>query len=85
MIKSLDCESCHKVNEESNGPSFKKIAERYKNDSKAIAYLSHKIITGGSGAWGESTMPSHMDLSVGDARKVVTWILSLGADKVRDK
>lgn len=75
---TLDCMSCHKVDEKSVGPAFKSVAQRYQKDAKAPSYLAQKIIEGGSGAWGPVPMAAHPELKENDAKQIVAWILSLG-------
>jgi cytochrome c len=77
LMESLDCKSCHKIDAKSIGPAFEEVAAKYKNDPKAMDYLPHKIITGGSGVWGQTAMAAHPNLSVADASQIVSWILSL--------
>jgi len=85
MINEGDCRSCHSMNRESIGPTYREIAERYKNDKETINYLSNKIINGGKGAWGEVTMSAHPDMNPTDAKKIAKYILSLAdADKIAD-
>ncbi len=79
IIESMDCKSCHKVNEPSIGPSYTQVANRYRTDRNAVNYLSRKIISGGGGVWGEQAMSAHPDLSTQDAQKIVEYIMSLGA------
>jgi cytochrome c551/c552 len=74
---TLDCASCHKVDEKSVGPSFRSVSQRYQKDSKAPDYLAQKIIEGGSGAWGPVPMAAHPGLKKEDAKQIVSWILSL--------
>lgn len=81
LIQSLDCMACHKVNDQSIGPSYTEVAERYKDDEQAVNYLSYKIINGGGGIWGEQAMSAHPDLSTKDASAIVNYILSLGQNK----
>ena len=73
----LDCKVCHKENEHSVGPAYKLVAERYENDPKAHAYLTNKIIKGGSGVWSENAMSAHPDIKKEDLNLIVNWILSL--------
>lgn len=77
LIGSLDCKSCHKLEGSSIGPSYRQVANRYKNDPGAMSYLSRKIINGGGGVWGEQAMSAHPDLSEEDAGKIVEYLLSL--------
>ena len=82
LMESLDCASCHKVAGSSIGPAFTDVAQHYKNQQKkALAFLSQKIIKGGSGNWGETAMPAHPDLKPKDAEKIVHWVLALADDK----
>lgn len=78
LMLSLDCKSCHKEAEKSIGPSYVDVARRYKNDPNAVTYLTKKIIRGGGGVWGETTMAAHPNVTERDARQIVAWIQSLG-------
>ena len=81
LMESLDCQSCHKVDEKSIGPSFTDVAKRYIiQPAQALIFLPEKIIKGGSGNWGETAMAAHPDLTQPDAQKIVSWILSLAKD-----
>ncbi|MEX0904999.1 MAG: ThuA domain-containing protein [Balneolaceae bacterium] len=77
MIETLDCRACHTLDTESIGPSYLRIAEYYRDSADAVPQLVTKIIEGGSGVWGETMMPAHLDITETDARKMVTWIQSL--------
>ncbi len=77
MTQTLDCKSCHKESAKSIGPSFKDVAERYKGDTKASAYLRDKIVKGGGGQWGEVAMAAHPSLSKTETSQLVSYILSL--------
>jgi cytochrome c len=74
-----------KVDEKSIGPAFTLVAKRYQKDPKAMNYLAQKIISGGSGAWGQVAMAAHPNLKVDDAKQIVTWILSLANDIKKEK
>ncbi|MBP6448013.1 MAG: ThuA domain-containing protein [Saprospiraceae bacterium] len=77
LMAISDCQSCHKKDTTSIGPSYVSIAERYAEDKNAVAYLSEKIRLGGSGKWGEVAMAAHPTISEEDAKMIVDWILSL--------
>ena len=74
---SMDCKTCHKVNEASIGPSYLQIAEKYKDDKNARNYLQGKIKSGGSGVWGEVTMPAHPNITNAEAGQITSYIQSL--------
>lgn len=77
LIGDLDCATCHATNETSIGPSYQAVADRYRQDKDAVAYLSGKIIKGGGGVWGEQAMAAHPDLKPADAEQISEYILSL--------
>lgn len=81
LMLSLDCKSCHKIDQTSIGPAFKLVAKRYAKNPDAMLFLPQKIIKGGSGHWGEVAMSAHPALKETDASQIVEWILSL-ADSV---
>src|SRR5690606_7367708 len=62
LMMASDCQSCHKIDEPSIGPSYKDVALRYRNQKDASSYLMQKIMKGGSGVWGEVAMAAHPDM-----------------------
>ncbi len=78
LIKQSDCSTCHKTDAKSVGPAFTTIAQKYKTDANATGYLLKKIISGGSGVWGEMEMPPHPTLTESTAGILVQYILSFG-------
>jgi glucose/arabinose dehydrogenase/type 1 glutamine amidotransferase/cytochrome c551/c552 len=85
LTLALDCKTCHKEKEKSVGPMYSDIAEKYKNDKNALSYLQGKMISGGSGVWGEVTMPAHPNLSQDDSRQIGMYIQSLANTHVKKK
>ncbi|WP_034256602.1 ThuA domain-containing protein [Adhaeribacter aquaticus] len=77
LMMASDCKACHSITEKSIGPSFTAVAKKYQKDTRAHEYLASKIINGGSGVWGEHVMPAHLTMDEGDARLIVTYVLSL--------
>ncbi|HEY9535745.1 MAG TPA: PQQ-dependent sugar dehydrogenase [Mucilaginibacter sp.] len=77
LIAKNDCRSCHSVKEKVLGPAFTQVALKYKGDSAAPDRLAKKIISGGSGNWGDAMMPAHPTLADGDAKAIVEYVLSL--------
>ncbi|GAB3995844.1 hypothetical protein GCM10028807_37040 [Spirosoma daeguense] len=78
LIMESDCQACHSVNNPGVGPTYERIAKKYKGDAGAIDRLAKKVISGGRGVWGEVTMSAHPQLSVENATAIVTYILSVG-------
>ncbi|MBS1607860.1 MAG: cytochrome C [Bacteroidetes bacterium] len=77
LIAYSDCYICHKPDQRSVGPAFKDIAQRYPANKVYIEALAQKVISGGSGNWGSAVMDPHSTLSVGDAKLMVSYVLSL--------
>jgi cytochrome c551/c552 len=77
MTLAMDCKTCHKENDKSIGPSYLEVAKKYKDTKDALTYLQGKIITGGSGVWGEVTMPAHPTITKDESRQIALYIQSL--------
>ena len=76
LVENSGCVTCHKVDEQSTGPSFKAIAAKYPNHVDSYELLSSKIIKGGSGNWGSIPMTPHPNITNEDAVTMVKYILS---------
>jgi len=73
-----DCKTCHTIDEKLNGPPFREIANKYAGmPDTIVTHLAGKIISGGSGVWGEIMMTPHPALAQGDAEAIVRYILLL--------
>ncbi|THH34607.1 ThuA domain-containing protein [Neolewinella litorea] len=85
LIGENDCISCHALEKESIGPTWRAVAARYQDDPEAKEYLTGKIIAGGSGVWGENAMAAHPDLPESDAARMVDYIMSLNTTASNDR
>jgi cytochrome c len=79
LVMSMDCKSCHKTNEKVIGPAFVDVANKYKGDKATYKALTTKIQNGGTGVWGDVTMPAHPSLKKDEAKQILDWIFSLKA------
>lgn len=77
LIAANDCLTCHKLKDTSVGPSYVDVAKRYEMNEGNIENLSHSIIHGSVGIWGNKKMTPHANLDFQDAEKMVQYILSL--------
>jgi len=77
LINYSDCYICHKEEQRSVGPAFQDIAKRYPANKVYIEMLAHKVIIGGRGSWGYPIMDPHPELTLEDAKMMVTYILSM--------
>ena len=75
IAKQNACLGCHAINKKIVGPSFEAVAEKYKNNANAQAFLKNKISNGGSGSWGVVPMPANKKLSNTDLTLLTSWIL----------
>lgn len=81
LINANDCRSCHNEKVKTVGPSYKAIAEKYKNTEANIKMLSGKVKYGGVGVWGESVMNAHPEISDEDLEVMLGYIMGLDADE----
>lgn len=85
LLVRSNCLACHQIDKRKYGPTFKEVAAKYANDSKAAPKLAKKIRAGGSGVWGQDVMPPQPQLSQADALALAKYVLSLnGPSPVRE-
>ena len=77
LAKSKNCMACHAVDKKVVGPAYKEVAKKYAGDAKATDMLASKIIKGGSGVWGPVPMPANAQVNDAEAKKLVSWIMSM--------
>jgi len=77
LVSKSDCVGCHSVNNKMVGPAYVTIAQTYPMTDANVTALSQKIISGGSGKWGQVPMTPHPSITSPDAKKIVKYILSL--------
>ena len=77
IIENSDCRTCHLIEEKNIGPAWRDVANKYADSANAIEYLSHKIINGGSGVWGQVPMAAHPTMSQEDAETLAKFVLLL--------
>ena len=76
LVAYSDCYTCHTRTTRAKGPSFEDIAERYPIQQAYIDMLAHRVILGGSGAWGSPVMAPHPELDHESDKLMVSYILS---------
>ncbi len=85
LIEASDCKACHSPDKKSIGPAYRDVASKYKGDKEAVDRLAKKIISGGSGVWGETAMAGHPQISTADASEMVKYILNFANEKPKAK
>ena len=81
LVKASDCKTCHHATNKIIGPAHTDVAKKYDFTEANVKLLATKIITGGSGVWGEVPMTAHPDISQADAEKMARYVLSLDGEK----
>ena len=78
LVSKNDCFTCHQIDDKLNGPPYREVANKYAGmPDTIITHLAHKVISGGSGVWGEVMMTPHPSLSEADAEAIEKYILLL--------
>ncbi len=85
LIEASDCMACHSKDKKSIGPTYREVSLKYKGDASALERLTKKVISGGSGVWGETAMAGHPQLSTADASEMVKYILNIANEKPKEK
>ena len=81
LVNAADCKTCHHPTNKLIGPSHTDVAKKYEFNQANVTLLASKIISGGTGVWGEIPMTPHADLSQADAEKMARYVLSLDGEK----
>lgn len=75
------CFKCHGVDKEKDGPSFKKIAEKYRGKPDAEQKLVHHLTSGEKAKFPDGHEEEHKNISgkasAESIKNLVDWILSL--------
>ena len=80
FAKDNECFKCHTLEKTKKGPSYKKIAAKYKGKADAEATLFKHLITGPKVKLEDGTEEEHKIIESKDeaeAKNLVRWILSL--------
>jgi cytochrome c len=76
LATAKNCMTCHAVDKDVLGPSFRKIAIKYASDKGAADRLAVKIVKGGGGVWGTAVMPANPQVTEAEAKKLALWALN---------
>jgi cytochrome c len=84
LVDASDCKTCHHITNKIVGPPHAEVAKKYEFTQSNVNLLANKIISGGSGVWGDIPMTAHPDISKADAEKMAMYVLSLDGEKPKD-
>jgi len=73
LTQTMDCKACHKEKGKSVGPSYLSVSKKYLKDKKAQDHIK----VGGSGVWGDISMPAHPSITNEQLNQITSWVLSL--------
>jgi cytochrome c len=79
LAKKNDCFKCHAVDKEKKGPSYKKIAAKYKGKADAEEKIIKNITTGPKVKLDDGSEEDHKVINTKDAaalKNLSDWILS---------
>ena len=80
LMRASTCFACHMADTPSAGPPYRTVALKYKDDPAAAERLAAKVISGGTGVWGQLPMPPHPQHTPAQMRQMIAWVLSLKDD-----
>ena len=78
LVSQNKCFTCHTIDEPLTGPPYRQVAGKYAGmPDTIVSHLARKVISGGTGVWGQIFMTAHPDISQADAEAMVKYILLL--------
>lgn len=78
LVSRNDCFTCHQIDDKLTGPPYREVANKYAGfPDTIVAHLAKKVISGGSGVWGQIQMTPHPALSLDSAEIMVRYVLLL--------
>lgn len=78
LVSKNDCFTCHKIDGTLTGPPYREVADKYAGmPDTIVTHLAKKVISGGTGVWGQVFMTPHPGVSLEDAEAMVRYILLL--------
>jgi cytochrome c len=77
VLQTHNCKMCHNPYNDKTAPSYKMIAQRYKDDSNATAILKQSITQGSHGKWKNYMLPmqGYQDIKPKQLDAFIEWIL----------
>lgn len=80
LLKKNDCTKCHAVDKTKKGPSYEKIAAKYKGKPDGVEKLVHNLTDAPMVKLEDGTEEKHKVLKVDDPKEkadLINWILGL--------
>jgi len=80
LARKSDCFKCHAVDKDKDGPSYQKVAEKYRGKPEAEAKLIHHVTAGEKVKFPDGHEDEHKIVKTenkDEIKNLVDWILSL--------
>lgn len=80
LMKKNDCTKCHAIDKTKKGPSYKKIAEKYKGKPDGVEKLMHNLTDAPKVKLEDGTEEDHKVLKTDSPQEktdLINWILAL--------
>ena len=77
LMNKNDCFTCHQLDTDEVGPSFQRIAQKYKNTKESKQDLAIKIKKGSTGIWGNGRMNPHPSLTENELNQMIDFVFTL--------
>ena len=75
LAEKYTCTTCHNPDAKVVGPSYRDVAQKYRNDNDAVAKCVAQMDAGGMGKWGPVPMPGFKDkVPPADEKQIAEWI-----------
>lgn len=75
------CLACHAADKKLVGPAYKDVAAKHKGQADALAKVTARIKSGGSGMYGPVPMPPQPNLKDDELKLLAEWVLAGAPDK----
>ncbi len=75
------CLACHAADKKLVGPAYKDVAAKHKGQADALAKVSARIKSGGSGIYGAVPMPPQPNQKDDELKLLAEWVLAGAPDK----
>lgn len=75
------CLACHAADKKLVGPAYKDVAAKHKGQADAVAVVTARIKSGGSGLYGAVPMPPQATLKDDELKLLAEWVLAGAPDK----
>ena len=80
LARENNCFKCHGIDKEKDGPSYKKVADKYRGKPGAEEKLIHHVTSGEKAKFPDGHEEEHKIIKtkdMGEIKNLVDWILSL--------